>query len=146
MSLRNAFTLVELLIVVVILGILAAVVVPQFSNATNEAMAGNIKSQLRTLQHQVELYMSRNQDQHPINPSPMSGQSWFTLVSQGYLKADPVNPAFTGIAPKTSVWAATTAGARGSGGWAWVWNMPDRVMAASNFNETTGQVTSLPTD
>lgn len=146
MSFRNAFTLVELLIVVVILGILAAVVVPQFSSATNEAMAGNIKSQLRTLQHQVELYMSRNQDQHPIHPSPVSGQSWQLLVSQGYLKSEPVNPAFTGTAPKTSVWAATATGERGSGGWAWVWNMPDRVMAASYFNETTGQVTSTSTD
>lgn len=143
MSLRIAFTLVELLIVVVILGILAAVVVPQFSNATNEAMAGNIKSQLRTLQHQAELYMSRNNDQHPIYPM---AQSWSLLVSQGYLKQPPVNPAFTGTAPKTSVWAATATGERGSGGWAWVWNMPDRVMAASYFNETTGQVTSTSTD
>ena len=146
MRLRNAFTLVELLIVVVILGILAAVVVPQFSNATNDAMAGNIKSQLRTVQHQVELYMSRNQDQHPIHPSPFSGQGWQLLVSQGYLKSEPVNPAYSGMAAKTSVQAGTTAGARGTGGWAWVWNMTDRLMCASNFNETTGQVSSTSTD
>ena len=34
---RNAFTLVEILIVVVILGILAAIVVPKFSNASEQS-------------------------------------------------------------------------------------------------------------
>ena len=37
MKKRNGFTLVEILIVVVILGILAAIVIPQFSNASEEA-------------------------------------------------------------------------------------------------------------
>ena len=38
----RAFTLVEILIVVVILGILAAIVVPQFTSASQEAQAGNV--------------------------------------------------------------------------------------------------------
>ena len=37
---RKAFTLIEILIVVVILGILAAVVIPQFTNAADEANNG----------------------------------------------------------------------------------------------------------
>ena len=42
----RAFTLVEILIVVVILGILAAIVIPQFTNASQEATAASIESQL----------------------------------------------------------------------------------------------------
>ena len=56
---RKAFTLVEILIVVVILGILAAIVVPQFTNATQDAQAGNIKAQLSTINQQVELFKAR---------------------------------------------------------------------------------------
>ena len=123
MSFRNAFTLVELLIVVVILGILAAVVVPQFSNATNEAMAGNIKSQLRSLQHQIDLYMARNNGTQPITTM---AQSWSLLISQGYLKAAPVNPAQpAGPVGPTTVGVQSTAGQRGAAGWAWVWNSAD---------------------
>ena len=43
---RKAFTLVEILIVVVILGILSAIVVPQFSNATQHAPSTAPHSQL----------------------------------------------------------------------------------------------------
>lgn len=41
-KMNRAFTLVEILIVVVILGILAAVVIPQFVNASDEAQVGNV--------------------------------------------------------------------------------------------------------
>ena len=57
---KKAFTLVEILIVVVILGILAAIVVPQFTNASTEAQAGNVATQLQTIRGQIELFRVRN--------------------------------------------------------------------------------------
>ncbi|MFO0828112.1 MAG: prepilin-type N-terminal cleavage/methylation domain-containing protein [Phycisphaerales bacterium] len=57
---RNAFTLIEILIVVVILGILAAIVIPQFTNASQDAQVSAVKSQLQTIRSQVELYRVKN--------------------------------------------------------------------------------------
>jgi len=65
---RNAargFTLVEILIVVIILGILAAIVIPQFTNASTEARQSNVKSQLQTLRSQIELYKLQHKDVAP---------------------------------------------------------------------------------
>lgn len=50
----GAFTLVEILIVVVVLGILAAIVVPQFSNASQDAAAVTLQSQLATIKAQLD--------------------------------------------------------------------------------------------
>src|ERR1043166_8213610 len=57
---RKAFTLVEILIVVVILGILAAIVIPQFTNASQDAQRGNIETQLQSIRIQIELYRVKN--------------------------------------------------------------------------------------
>ena len=57
---RRGFTLIEILIVVVILGILAAIVIPQFTNASQEATESAIRSQLQTIRGQIELYRVRN--------------------------------------------------------------------------------------
>ena len=59
---NRAFTLVEILIVVVILGILAAVVIPQFVNASDEAQVGNVETQLRTLRTQIQLFRAQSDD------------------------------------------------------------------------------------
>jgi general secretion pathway protein G len=56
MKKRNGFTLVEILIVVVILGILAAIVIPQFSDASTEAKLSSLVSDLQTVRSQIELY------------------------------------------------------------------------------------------
>ncbi len=53
---NRAFTLIEILIVVVILGILAAIVIPQFTDASQEAMEASVVTQLQTIRSQVELH------------------------------------------------------------------------------------------
>jgi general secretion pathway protein G len=90
---RKAFTLVEILIVVVILGILAAIVVPQFTNATQDAQGGNIMSQLDTLNNQLELYRARNNGTNPPLLELAGANAWDDLINGGYIKAAPRNPA-----------------------------------------------------
>lgn len=55
-SLKKGFTLVEILIVVIILGILAAIVIPQFTSASDDARKNSLTSQVQTLRSQIELY------------------------------------------------------------------------------------------
>ena len=64
---RNSrgFTLVEILIVVIILGILAAIVIPQFTNASNDARNNSVASTLQTLRGQIELFKIQHADQPP---------------------------------------------------------------------------------
>ncbi len=57
---QRGFTLIEILIVVVILGILAAIVIPQFTNASQDAQVSAVKSQLQTIRSQIELYRVKN--------------------------------------------------------------------------------------
>ncbi len=51
----GGFTLVEILIVVVILGVLAAIVIPQFSTATSEANLNTLLGNLQTVRSQIQL-------------------------------------------------------------------------------------------
>jgi general secretion pathway protein G len=81
----RAFTLVELLIVVIILGILAAVVIPQFSDASTETRMSSLAENLQIIRKQIDLYRQH----HNANP----GQT--TIAAQMTSKTDPdgtVNP------------------------------------------------------
>lgn len=86
----GGFTLVEILIVVVILGILAAIVVPQFTNAANEARVGNIATQVSTIENQLELYAAQHNGIYPTLAEV--NDDWSVMVDGDYLKEVPVNP------------------------------------------------------
>jgi general secretion pathway protein G len=64
----RGFTLVEILIVVVIVGILAAIVVPQFSNAAHQARETALRDDLRFLRVQVGVFAAQHSDVPPGYP------------------------------------------------------------------------------
>ena len=57
---RKAFTLIEVLIVVTILGILAATVLPQFSASSAEAQQATLMHNLQILRGQIAMYKSQH--------------------------------------------------------------------------------------
>ena len=57
---RKGFTLIELLIVVVIIGILAAIAIPKFAATKDKAKLASVKTDLRNLETAQEAYFSDN--------------------------------------------------------------------------------------
>jgi general secretion pathway protein G len=63
----QGFTLIEILIVVLILAILAAIVIPQFVNASEESKLSNLTSNLQAIRAQLELYKMHHNETYPTN-------------------------------------------------------------------------------
>ena len=101
----TGFTLVEILIVVVILGILAAIVIPQFTNASESAKGSSLVSQLQTIRGQLELYQTQHNGNYPTLAQLWGNMTSYTDVAGAaqatkdathiygpYLQQAPVNP------------------------------------------------------
>ena len=58
----RGFTLIELLIVVLIIGILAAIAIPKFQNSKGKAYAATLKADLRNLATAQEAYYYTNSE------------------------------------------------------------------------------------
>ena len=140
-TVKRGFTLVEILIVVVILGILAAIVVPQFANASQDAIKGALASQLQTVNSQIELYRVQNAGALPhtnADPVATGGNEggWGVLVAQDFLKDEP-NNGYTGTS--TVAVSATAAGtaapvAFAAGAVGWQYSSTTGEVVATGFN------------
>lgn len=76
-SRQTGFTMIELLVVIVIIGLLAAIALPKYAGVREDANAAVTKSNLKSLQTGIERYLL----DHGNYPDQLS-----TLVSGGYIK------------------------------------------------------------
>jgi general secretion pathway protein G len=100
---HKAFTLVEILIVVVILGILAAIVVPQFASATQDSQRAAIADQIRKVRQAIAVYYVRSGN---VYPSITAGSgTWGELIGTGspYMRTAPANVWIGGANARTIV-------------------------------------------
>lgn len=78
-SVARGFTLIELLIVVIILAILAAIAIPQFSSSTSDAQASALDANLATVRSALEQYKA----QHTGNVYPGASAATGATCSGG---------------------------------------------------------------
>lgn len=140
---KRGFTLIEILIVVVILGILAAIVIPQFTSASEEAKGSSVQSQLQTVRSQIELFNMKEGTYPDFQANgwdemtdPTSFAEDGILATTPYLQGAPRNASrrnATGIIVGTAV-AGAASGAGAATGEAddkgWYWNTDRKIMYA----------------
>ena len=134
---RKGFTLVEILIVVIILGILAAIVVPQFTEASSDAKLSNLTTNLQSIRAQLELYRLHHNGAYP--PTDVTSALTKKTTSAGvvdaagtygpYMQQFPANPFID-----TAADAVKTDGAAGSG---WSYTPATGVFIAFSAGHTT---------
>lgn len=83
----RAFTLIELMFIVALLGLLAAIVVPRFTNVTEEADESAVRRYLQIIRNQTAYYRTKNL----ASPDFLATQ-WADLLTGNYLHSVPVNP------------------------------------------------------
>lgn len=87
---RRAFSLLEVLIVVLIIAMLGALVVPQFSSAARSAKESSLRDDLNYLRSQILVYRAQHQGISPGYPAgdPTAQPDYDTFVAQMTLYSD----------------------------------------------------------
>jgi prepilin-type N-terminal cleavage/methylation domain-containing protein len=98
---KKGFTLIELLIVVVIIGILAAIAIPKFANTKDKAYVAAMKSDLRNLATYEEQYAADN------NGAYFAGTATMAAPMQGFTPSQNVTVTATIVAGPPQAWSAT---------------------------------------
>ncbi len=135
-SMSAGFTLVEILIVVVILGVLSAIVVPQFSNATAEASRTQTYDELQRVRRAVAVYYLRNASQFPeVTDGDGNAGAWGALVgpSSGYLRSAPVNN-YVGGSGAQLIKIAASADSTFSSAYGWIFDPATGNVWAAGFD------------
>jgi len=98
---KKGFTLIELLIVVVIIGILAAIAIPKFANTKDKAYVAAMKSDLRNLATYAEQYAADN------NGAYFAGTATSPATLQGFTPSSNVTITAVLVAGPPMGWSAT---------------------------------------
>lgn len=140
---RGGFTLVELLIVVIIIGILAGIAIPQFQSAASEAREAAVLQNLTQIRSALELYRIQHDESYP-DQRLVSQLVGGTAVDG--TPGDECGPYFWDPWPKNpingsaAVKAVTTMPSGPSGGEGWIYARSDgdfRLNQSGNANSGT---------
>lgn len=104
---KRGFTLIELMIVVAIIGILAAIAIPKFADLISKSREGAIKGQLSSVRSAINVYYSDNEGIYPTDT--------LDVLVPKYIKSIPLIH-FTGHAGAAAV-AALSASDNDGGSW-----------------------------
>ena len=111
---KKGFTLIELMIVVAIIGILAAVAVPKFADLINKSKEGATKGALSSLRGALQVYYSDNEGWYPADSDLSS-----LTASAKYINEIPMAKLPTRHSDSAAVNAAASAPVNDAGGWAY---------------------------
>ncbi len=122
-TMKKAFTFIEIMIVVAILGIAAAIILPVIKNHITEAKETSAKDTLRIMRNIIEVYTGKNGGVPPgylrndTSKSPGFTVFWAQLIRDGkYINNLPENP-FNKLKSINVVSDTITPVATGEGGW-----------------------------
>ena len=101
---ENGFTLIEIVIVIVIIGILAAVAIPKYEDMREEARSATIKGQLGTIRSAIAIQYAKNALSGSASFPTLNG----TIFMDGNVPKEPIN---------SSNAVKTTTGVDNAGGW-----------------------------
>jgi general secretion pathway protein G len=135
---RSGFTLVEILIVIIILGILAAIAIPQFSNASAQSRVNSLMGQIKTLRAQIELFKIQHTDVIPDLVANQWAQLLNTTNPTGAVDATAagIYGPYVNKTPSNPLNSNTTVAAAAGAGVGWVYNVATGQLSATNQTPT----------
>ena len=108
----QAFTLVELVVVILILGILAGVAAPKFLDTSKTATDNGLKQTLSIVRNAIELYTAENGGNVPPCADPNSSlQTALAPYIRGKFPTSPIDPKTNTVEATTATPMAATASA-----------------------------------